>query len=139
VAGADLAFRYPSDVASLTGDTDIEWEVQALDSKTTLRRESTIVRVLSPAAREDVRTNLASIMNGVGGQDSPAAHFLAGSYLAGLDIYEDALDQFRLLVDLDPTAPGPHEALGNAYLSVGLVDLAAAEFQQALALQRDTR
>jgi hypothetical protein len=136
--GTDVSFPYPADVAKLKGDTDVEWEVQALDANGVIRRESTIVRVLSPSAREEVRTNLASIVSGVGG-DTAAGHFLAGSYLAGLDIYEDALDQFRLLVDLDPKAPGPHETLGNAYYQVGLVDLAAAEFQQALTLQRNAR
>lgn len=136
--GADLALAYPGDAAKLAAETDYQWDVEALDEKGTLRREGTVVRVLASDALGDVHANLAKIADG-GGEGSPAARFLAGSYLSGLGIYQDAAEQFRALAALAPESPGPHEALGNVYLSVGLVDLAATEFQKALALQRDSR
>jgi hypothetical protein len=138
-AVADHSLVYPSDAPKLVPDADHQWEVQAFDAKGMLRRESTVVRVLSPSILTQVRSNLAKIADGVGGDDSPAARFLAGSYLSGLGLYQGAAEQFRALSALAPESPGPHEALGNVYLNVGLVDLAASEFQQALALQRDSR
>jgi Flp pilus assembly protein TadD len=46
------------------------------------------------------------------------------------------LRQFTELSRLSPDSPAPHEALGNVYRTVGLMDLAAAEFQKALELTR---
>ena len=51
-------------------------------------------------------------------------------------IYDDAARHFRALARLSPEAPAPHEALGKVYRDQGLMDMAAAEFQQALALTR---
>ncbi|NOT33677.1 MAG: hypothetical protein HOP12_05835 [Candidatus Eisenbacteria bacterium] len=137
--GAEQALAYPGDAPRLVAATEHGWEVEAFDAKGTLRRESTTLRVLGSEARGSVRTNLARITESAGGERSPAARFLAGSYLSGLGLYEEATLQFRALAALDPASPAPHEALGNLYLSVGLTDRAAAEFQHALALQRDAR
>jgi len=41
---------------------------------------------------------------------------------------------FAALGGLFPESPAPHEALGNVYRAVGLMDLAAAEYQRALTL-----
>ncbi len=135
--GTAPALAYPADAPRLTADRDLQWEVEALGASGTLRRESTTMRVVTPAAGADVRANLDRITAGAGGAGAPAAHFLAGSYLSGLGLRQDAAEQFRALATLAPESPGPHEALGQLYLTVGLADLAAAEFQQALALQRD--
>jgi hypothetical protein len=137
--GAELELAYPPDVERLAAEADHQWEVEALDDRGALRRESTVIHVLSPASRETIRANLARIADGAGGTGSPAARFLAGSYLSGLGLHQDAAEQFRQLAALAPDSPSPHEALGNVYLGVGLVDLAASEFKQALALQRDVR
>jgi hypothetical protein len=138
-AGADAepSLAYPADAARLSAGVDYQWEVEALDDKGTLRREGTTVRVLPGEARASVRGNLARIGESAGGDQSAASHFLAGSYLSGLGLFEDAARQFQDLARLAPESPGPHEALGNLYLNIGLSDRAAAEFQQALALQRD--
>jgi hypothetical protein len=138
-SGVDLSLPYPEDAPRLAADTDYQWDVEALDAEGSLRREGTVVRVLPPAMGADVRANLTRITDGAGGADSPATRFLAGSYLSGLGLYQDAVREFRALTALAPESPGPHEALGNLYSSVGLMDLAASEFQRALALQRDAR
>lgn len=138
-AGGEQALPFPADAARLAAGVDYEWEVEAIGGQGTLRREGALVRVLPAAAREGVRANLAHIAGSAGGEQSAAARFLAGSYLSGLGLYDDAARQFEALAALAPDAPEPHEALGNLYLKVGASDRAAAEFRQALALHRDAR
>jgi hypothetical protein len=137
--GADVTFAYPSDAARPAADSDLLWEVQALDGTKTLRRESTTAHVLTAHARDQVRTNLDRIRASAGGDRTPAACFLAGSYLSGLGLHHEAAQQFLTLAKLSPESPAAHEALGNVYSSIGLMDLAAVEFQQALTLERDAR
>lgn len=136
---ADLLVPYPDGVAQLAPGAEAQWEVEALDERGALRRESTTVRVLPAAARVEAETNLARISAGAGGSSSSAARFLAGSYLSSLGLHQDAAEQFRALALLAPESADPHEALGSAYLEMGLTDLAASEFQRALALQRVSR
>jgi Flp pilus assembly protein TadD len=102
-----------------------------------LRKESTVFEVTSDARARAVSANLARIRETAGGAESPAAQFLAGSYLSGLGLFHDATEQFVAMCGLMPTSPAPHEALGAVYTKVGLTDLAAAELQQALALTRE--
>ena len=85
----------------------------------------------------EVRANLERIRESAGGGENPAAQFLAGSYLSGLELYVDATEQFVAMSGRMPSSPAPHEALGAIYTKVGLADLAAAEFRQALALTRE--
>jgi len=77
------------------------------------------------------------VRDSAGGFENAAAQYLAGSYLSGLGLFLDATEHFGELCKLSPTSPAPHEALGTVYTKVGLMDLAAAEFQQALALTRE--
>lgn len=138
-AHAEHALDFPAEAARLEAGVDYEWEVEALDGKGTLRRESAVVKVLAAGARADVRANLARIAESAGGEEAPAARFLAGSYLSGLGLYDESARQFEALAELAPDAPEPHEALGNLYLKVGASDRAAAEFRRALALHREER
>ena len=94
-------------------------------------------QVLGAAQATAVRANLDRIRDSAGGFENAAAQYLAGSYLSGLGLFQDATEHFGELCKLSPTSPAPHEALGTVYTKVGLMDLAAAEFQQALALTRE--
>jgi hypothetical protein len=132
--GTELS--YPADAAPLGPDADYLWEVQAFSGQAKLRGETSGFHVLPPAQVEAVRLNLSKIEESAGAT-SPAACFLAGSYLYGRGLYQDAAAQFERLKALDPDSPASHEAMGKVYRAVGLMDLAAAEFQQALALTRE--
>jgi hypothetical protein len=129
-----LELLYPQDVPPLAPSSEYLWEVKALSDVETLRQEGSVFQVLSAQETEAVRANLQRIRESAGGPDRPAARFLAGSYLSGLGLYLDATEQFGALCKLSPQSSAPHEALGAVYTKVGLMDLAAAEFQQALAL-----
>ena len=77
-----------------------------------------------------------SISRSAGGPDHPAAQYLEGQYAVGRGLYHDAADRFTKLSQLVPDSPAPHEALGTVYRAIGLMDLAAAEFQRALELSK---
>ena len=134
---SELSLAFPADAAPLAPGGEYLWEVQALSELKPLRHESSVFQVLPTARATAVRLNLDRIRDSAGGFDNPAAQFLAGSYLSGIGLFLDATEHFGALCKLSPTSPAPHEALGNVYTKVGLMDLAAAEFQQALALTRE--
>jgi Flp pilus assembly protein TadD len=129
---------FPKDAKALAGSGEFLWEVEARSDIKSLRRESSVFQVLPASEADATRKNLDRIRDSAGGLDNPAARYLAGSYLSGLGLYLDATDQFNALSKLSPTSPAPHEALGTVYSKIGLMDLAAAEFQQALALTKDS-
>ena len=132
-----LSLVFPAETAALKGSTEYLWEIQALSDVKPLRAESSVFQVLPAAEAAAVRLNLGRIGESTGGAESAASRFLAGSYLSGLGLYLDASEQFAALSKLDPASPEPHKALGDVYSSVGLMDLAAAEFQMALSLARE--
>lgn len=128
---------YPADAESLVAGGDYQWEVQALSDRGLLRKEASSFEILRPEDAASVRADLDRIRQSAGGADNPANHFLAGSYLFGRQLYDDAARHFEALARLAPEASAPHEALGKVYRDQGLMDLAAAEFQRALALTRE--
>ena len=132
-----LSLPFPADAAALAAGTEYLWELQALSDIKALRSESSVFQVLPATEAAAVRLNLGRIGDSAGGVESPAARFIAGSYLSGLGLFLDASEQFGALCKLTPESPAPHKALGDIYSSIGLMDLAAAEFQVALSLTRE--
>jgi hypothetical protein len=128
---------YPADAAPLAAGTDLMWSVQAFSEQGPLRTEETTFHVANADEAAAVRANVARIDSGAGGPGQPAAHFLAGTYLLGRGFYADASRRLEALVQLTPDAPAPHEALGNVWRAVGLMDRAAAEYERALVLSRE--
>lgn len=127
---------YPSDAPPLTAGADYLWEVRALDDHGEKRHEESFFHVLATDDASSVRGSLDKIRDSAGGAESPACHFLCGSYLFGRGLYRDAAGHFEALSRISPESSAPHEALGNVYRAVGLMDLAAAEYQRALTLNR---
>jgi hypothetical protein len=134
VAGDSLS--YPADAEPLAAGADYVWELRAWREDTELRREETAVHMLAADEAKTVRSALARIGESAGA-DSPAGFYLSGSYLSGRGLYQDALARFQSLGRISPESPAPHEAMGNLYRAVGLMDLAAAEYQRALSLGRE--
>ncbi|MGH7740424.1 MAG: hypothetical protein ACRENS_00215 [Candidatus Eiseniibacteriota bacterium] len=129
------SMEYPSDAKPLARDGDYLWKVEAFGDQGPIRDESSVFHVVGTAVVTTVQGDLKRIADSAG-PATPAGHFLAGSYLSGLGLYGEALHEFQDLSRLSPDSPAPHEALGNVYRTVGLMDLAAAEFQRALELTR---
>ena len=134
---AEMELAFPADVAALAPGAAYELSVDAISDAKLLRSETVGFRIASAELARSVEENLNRIHESAGGAGTAAATYLAGSYVAGLGLYQDAARHFFALCQLDPKSPDPHEALGNVYSRVGLMDLAAAEFERALALARE--
>lgn len=127
--------EYPADAKPLARDGDYLWKVEAFGDQGPIRDESSVFHVIGTEAASTVQGDLRRIADSAG-STTAAGYFLSGSYLSGLGLYGEALRQFSELSRLSPDSPAPHEALGNVYRTVGLMDLAAAEYQRALELTR---
>ena len=127
----------PGNVDPLMGDADYVWRIVAFGDKGKVREEETFFHVLDDERRDVVATHIEHIGQSTGGDETAATHFLAGSYLFSRGMYGDAAEHFEALSLISPESPAPHEALGNVYKAVGLMDLAAAEFERALTLTRE--
>lgn len=129
--------RFPADIDPLRGGADYLWSIQAMGDAGLIRDEETFFHVLDDESRELMAEHIDHIGQSAGGRDTPATHFLCGSYLFTRGVYGDAAEHFEALSRHSPESPAPHEALGNVYRAVGLMDLAAAEFERALSLTRE--
>ena len=133
---AETRAEFPSSAKALARDADYVWSVDALADRGKLQSETSVFHVVSPEVDAEVRSDVASIERGFPSADHPAASFVRGQYEVGRGLYHDAAIQFRRLSEKMPESPAPHEALGNVYRAIGLMDLAAAEFQRALELTK---
>jgi hypothetical protein len=132
---ASLLLAYPADAPALARDGDFLWKVEAFNDSGRIREESSVFHVVSADAAAAIDHDLKRIAESAG-DATPATHYLSGSYLSGRGLYGEALRHFNELARISPDSPAPHEALGNVYKAVGLMDQAAAEFQKALQLTR---
>jgi hypothetical protein len=132
-----VALDYPADAPAIPAGAECLWEIEALSDAKSLRHESTVFTVLGADQAGQIRANLDRIRDSAGGLETPAARYLSGSYLSGLGLYHDAAENFDALCKLSPKSAAPHEALGNVYTRVGLMDLANAEYKQALDLKTE--
>ncbi|MEO5617369.1 MAG: hypothetical protein ABIS67_06330 [Candidatus Eisenbacteria bacterium] len=130
------ALVYPADATALERDLDYLWRVDARSDAGSLHAEESVFHVVSEDIRKAVNVDLGQIEQSAGGEKRPATQFLAGSYLSGRGLYHDAAARFERLSRIVPESPAPHEALGNVYQAIGLMDRAAAEYQRALELTR---
>lgn len=128
--------EFPADQPPLARDADYLWTVDAFGERGRLHSETSLFHVVAPEVDAAVRADVASIERGFPSSDHPAAHFVRGQYEVGRGLYHDAALRFIRLSQLIPDSPAPHEALGNVYRAIGLMDLAAAEYQRALELSK---
>jgi len=129
---SDTSIAYPAGVAPLARETDLLWTLHASNESGPLRDEEASFRIKPAKEADAIHSRLGQIE-----KDAPgAAPYLAGAYLAGQGLLLDAIDRLEALCHNRPSDPGAHEALGQLYRAVGLMDLAAAELQTALTLGR---
>lgn len=129
---ADTTLAYPADAKALPRDADLLWKLVAANDRGTVQEEENGFRIKAEKDGAAIRTQVEQIRKNAGG----AAPFLAGAYLGGQGLLQDAIESFHELCRTSPGQPGPHEALGQLYRAVGLMDLAANELQTALNLSR---
>ena len=131
---ASTKIAYPADAAALAPDHEWLWEVQAFGATGALGRASANFRVPAQADLDAVRNVLERIR---AAGETPATRYLAGSYLHARGFQQDALAEFLALARIDPSSPAPHEALGDVYRAIGLMEQAAASYDRALDLTHE--
>lgn len=131
-----VTLDYPADVPELTGGGEFLCEVRAMSDAGTLLEDDASFSVLSADEATHVTSDLDGIGKATAKTSTSAGLYLTASYLVGRGLYSQAIARFQELAKLTPDAAGPHEALGNVYRTVGLPELAAAEFQRALELSK---
>jgi hypothetical protein len=127
---------YPADAAALSAGGDYTCAIRALSDAGPIASDTETFSVLADAEAKQVDGELADLAKATGTASTSASLYLAGSYLAGRGLYGEAARRFEDLCKVTPDAPGPHEALGNVYRTIGLTEQAAGEFQRALELSR---
>ncbi|ANM30011.1 hypothetical protein ABI59_11165 [Acidobacteria bacterium Mor1] len=65
------------------------------------------------------------------------AHYYLGLALIGDRRYGEAIEMLEIALDLDPTHLNAHVNLGNAYLKLGDIDEASAEYYRAMKLRAE--
>jgi hypothetical protein len=128
-----FVLAYPADADSLAPGADYECRVQALSDHGPLRQESGPFEVLASADAAAVRASLERIRVAAGAE-SPAAQYLAGSYLFEHGLLGDAARHFQALASLSPQSPVPHRALSQVYRGQNLMEQAFVERDRADAL-----
>lgn len=121
---------YPADAAELPAGEYV-WDVLAIAADGPAGKASSTFHVVSAIEADAVRGVVERMHVSVGGERTAAARFLAGAYLFDRGFRADAAAEFTALAELEPASPAPHEALGDVYRSVGLMDLAAAAYARA--------
>jgi len=127
---------WPADAAALAEGGEYLCTVQALSDAGPLRSDEASFTIVKADDAKQVDADLDGIAKATSSATTSASLYMAGSYLVGRGLLDEAVAKFQELVKLTPDAPGPHEALGNAYRAMGLPDLAASELQRALELSR---
>lgn len=127
---------YPADAPELAAGGDYSCSVRALSETAPLLTDTETFTVLPAEETKQVGNDLQGIEKATGTASSSAAMYIAASYLVGRGLYDEAVAQFEALVKVTPDAPGPHEALGNVYRTIGLTEQAAGEYKRALELSQ---
>lgn len=130
---SDTTLSYPVDAPALPTGLDLLWKLSAAGDRGPIAEEENSFRIKPAEESAAIRLKVEQIEKHAGG----AAPFLAGAYLGGQGLLLDAIARFEKLCQARPNQPGPHEALGQLYRAVGLMDLAATELQTALNLSRE--
>ena len=132
------SLEFPKDEAPLEYGASYFWNVEgedlihsfrSLNQKFTILPESKIKEILME------EQNLLEVFKD--DPESSSLHSLLGSYYAKSGLLEDAITEFEIVRDANPDATLPHEILGELYSDVGKKDLAIAELQKALILEKE--
>ena len=132
------SLTFPQDEATLAYGESYFWNVEGEDlinSFRSLNQKFTILPEEKIREIKEEEKKLLGIFTDDPGNSS--LHSLLGAYYAKTGLFEDAINAFELVRDSNPEATLPHEILGGLYSDVGKKDLAIAELQKALILEKE--
>jgi len=130
--------EFPDDEAKLEFGASYFWSVEGMDLITSfksLNQKFTILPEEKIKEKMFEEKKLQSLFSEA--PNSSSYHSLVGAYYAKVGLFEDAINEFELVRDANPEATLPHEILSGLYSDVGKKDLAIAELQKALMLEKE--
>ncbi len=130
--------EFPEDEAGLEFGTAYFWNVEGEDLIQSFRSLNRKFTVLPEEKISEIKLEKEKLV-GLFTEDpnSSSLHSLLGAYYASAGLLEDAIREFELVRDANPDATLPHEILGGLYSDVGKKDLAIAELQKALMIEKE--
>ena len=132
------SLEFPKDEAPLEYGASYFWNVEGEDLIHSFRSLNQKFTILPEDKIREIKLEKKKLM-GLFTEDSNSSslHSLLGSYYAAAGLLEDAIREFELVRDANPEATLPHEILGSLYSDVGKKDLAIAELQKALMIEKE--
>lgn len=134
----DTHLDYPDDESELTFGESYFWNVEGVDlinSFRSLNQKFTVLSEDKVKEKELEEKKLYGLFSD--DPENSSLRSLLGAYYAKSGLYEDAIHEFEKVRDANPEATLPHEILGGLYSDVGKKDLAIAELQKALMLEKE--
>ena len=129
---------FPKDEPGLEYGASYFWNVEGEDLINSFRSLNQKFTVLSNDKIIEIKKEEQNLMGMfIDDPGSSSLHSLLGAYYASSGLLEDAIREIELVRDANPDATLPHEILGGLYSDVGKKDLAIAELQKALMLEKE--
>ena len=132
------SLKFPEDEATLAYGESYFWNVEGEDLINSFRSLNQKFTILPEEKIGEIKEEEKKLL-GMFTEDpgNSSLHSLLGAYYAKAGLFEDAINAFELVRDSNPEATLPHEILGGLYSDVGKKDLAIAELQKALMLEKE--
>jgi hypothetical protein len=132
------SLTFPEDESTLKYGESYFWNVEGEDLIHSFRSLNQMFTILPEEKIREIKEEEKKLF-GMFTDDpgSSSLHSLLGAYFATAGLLEDAIKEFELVRDSNPEATLPHEILGGLYSDVGKKDLAIAELQKALMLEKE--
>ncbi len=132
------SLEFPKDESPLEYGASYFWNVEGEDLIHSFRSLNQKFTILPEGKIKEIKEEEQKLL-GMFTEDpgSSSLHSLLGAFYAAAGLFEDAIREFELVRDANPDATLPHEILGGLYSDVGKKDLAIAELQKALLIEKE--
>ena len=128
---------FPEDEPGLEFGASYFWNVEGEDLINSFRSLNQKFTVLPEEKIKEVKQEKERLFETFSDDpENSSLHSLLGAYYAAAGLLEDAIREFELVRDANPEATLAHEILGGLYSDVGKKDLAIAELQRALLIEK---
>lgn len=132
------SLEFPEDEAALNYGQSYFWNVEGQDLINSFRSLNQKFTILPEAKINEIKIEEKKLTEMFADNpESSSLYSLLGAYYAKTGLLEDAIKAFETVRDANPEATLPHEILGGLYSDVGKKDLAIAELQKALMLEKE--
>ncbi len=135
VSGSSM--KYPENEKELEFGESYFWNVEGEALIENDKSANHKFSVLSLEKTKEVMEQEALIISAF--KDEPESsnlHSVLGAYYNDLGLLQDAINEFRIISEINKDATLPHEILSSLYTDVGNKDKAIEELQKALALAK---